>query len=192
MSRSGQTPRSGPWRLVSSASVAMGVAFSVLLMSVSYGVSDRITGDLGSPEVRAAGVVDVDLIESILRQLTVVVTLAMVVQTAAATATVGWVLMQSRKREIGIRRQSGVFRSRLVRDFLQEMTPPVLGGALAGEAVGILGALAVRELTVLPVSFTAVSLLAAFPVTIVLAGIATTVPAWVAAGQSPKSVQAAQ
>ena len=192
MSRSGQTPRSGPWRLVSSASVAMGVAFSVLLMSVSYGVSDRITGDLGSPEVRAAGVVDVDLIESILRQLTVVVTLAMVVQTAAATATVGWVLMQSRKREIGIRRQSGVFRSRLVRDFLQEMTPPVLGGALAGEAVGVLGALAVRELTVLPVSFTAVSLLAAFPVTIVLAGIATTVPAWVAAGQSPKSVQAAQ
>ena len=192
MSRSGQTPRSGPWRLVSSASVAMGVAFSVLLMSVSYGVSDRITGDLGSPEVRAAGVVDVDLIESILRQLTVVVTLAMVVQTAAATATVGWVLMQSRKREIGIRRQSGVFRSRLVRDFLQEMTPPVLGGSLAGEAVGVLGALAVRELTVLPVSFTAVSLLAAFPVTIVLAGIATTVPAWVAAGQSPKSVQAAQ
>jgi len=45
---------------------------------------------------------------------------------------------------------------------------------------------------VLPVSFTAVSLLAAFPVTIVLAGTATTVPAWVAAGQSPKSVQAAQ
>ena len=192
MSRTGQTPRSGPWRLVSSASVAMGVAFSVLLMSVSYGVSDRIAGDLGTPEVRAAGVVDVDLIESILRQLTVVVTLAMVVQTAAATATVGWVLMQSRKREIGIRRQSGVFRSRLVRDFLQEMTPPVLGGALVGEAVGIVGALAVRELTVLPVSFTAVSLLAAFPVTIVLAGIATTVPAWVAAGQSPKAVQAAQ
>lgn len=192
MSRTGQTPRSGPWRLVSSASVAMGVAFSVLLMSVSYGVSDRITGDLGTPEVRAAGVVDVDLIESILRQLTVVVTLAMVVQTATATATVGWVLMQSRKREIGIRRQSGVFRSRLVRDFLQEMTPPVLGGALVGEAVGIVGALAVREFTVLPVSFTAVSLLAAFPVTIVLAGIATTVPAWVAAGQSPKSVQAAQ
>ena len=192
MSKSGQTPRSGPWRLVSSASVAMGVAFSVLLMSVSYGVSDRIAGDLGTPEVRAAGVVDVDLIESILRQLTVVVTLAMVVQTAAATATVGWVLMQSRKREIGIRRQSGVFRSRLVRDFLQEMTPPVLGGALVGEAVGIVGALAVRELTVLPVSFTAVSLLAAFPVTIVLAGIATTVPAWVAAGQSPKAVQAAQ
>jgi len=192
MSRTGQTPRSGPWRLVSSASVAMGVAFSVLLMSVSYGVSDRITGDLGTPEVRAAGVVDADLIESILRQLTVVVTLAMVVQTAAATATVGWVLMQSRKREIGIRRQSGVFRSRLVRDFLQEMTPPVLGGALVGEAVGIVGALAVRELTVLPVSFTAVSLLAAFPVTIVLAGTATTVPAWVAAGQSPKSVQAAQ
>jgi len=136
MSSTGPTPRSGPWRLVSSASVAMGVAFSVLLMSVSYGVSDRITGDLGTPEVRAAGVVDADLIESILRQLTVVVTLAMVVQTAAATAAVGWVLMQSRKREIGIRRQSGVFRSRLVRDFLQEMTPPVLGGALVGGPSG--------------------------------------------------------
>ncbi|MGY1843952.1 ABC transporter permease [Modestobacter sp. SYSU DS0875] len=161
-------------------------------MSLSYGVSDRISGDLGTPEVRAAGVVDVDLIESILRELTVAVTLAMVVQTAAATATVGWVLMQSRKREIGIRRQSGVFRSRLVRDFLREMAPPVLGGALVGEAAGIVGGLAVREFTVLPVSFTAVSLLAAFPVTILLAGAATTVPAWVAAGQSPKSVQAQQ
>ena len=192
MTRTGRTPRSGPWRLVSAASVALGVGFSVLLMSLSYGVSSRITGDLGAPEVRAAGVVDVDLIERILRELTIAVTLAMVVQTAAATATVGWVLMQSRKREIGIRRQSGVFRRRLVRDFLLEMAPPVLGGAVVGELAGVGIAVAIRELTVLPVAFTAVSLLAAFPVTIVLAGAATTVPAWVAAGQSPKSVQAAQ
>jgi hypothetical protein len=192
MRRTRPTPRSGPWRLVSATAVAMGVGFSVLLMSISFGVSHRISGDLGTPQVRSAGLLDVDLIKSILEELTFAVTLAMVVQTAAATATVGWVLMQSRKREIGIRRQSGVFRRRLVRDFLEEMAPPVLGGALVGEAAGVAVALAVRGLTVLPVAFTPVSLLAAFPATIVLAGAATTVPAWVAAGQSPKAMQAAQ
>jgi ABC-type antimicrobial peptide transport system permease subunit len=168
----------------------MGVGFSVILMSISFGVSDRITGDLGAQGVRDAGLLDVDLIESILRELTVAVTLAMIIQTAAATAIVGWVLMQSRKREIGIRRQSGVFRSRLLRDFLTEMSGPVLGGAIGGEAAGVLIASAIRRFTVLPVAFTPVSLLAAFPVTIVLAGIATTIPAWAAANQSPKSMQA--
>jgi hypothetical protein len=170
----------------------MGVAFAVLLMSISYGVSDRITADLDVPQLRDAGLLDVGLIESILEALTVAVTAAMIIQTAAATATVGWVLMQSRKREIGIRRQSGVFRGRLVTDFMKEMAPPVLGGAVVGELAGVAIGIAVRDLTVLPVTFTPVSLFASFPITILLAGIATTIPAWLAAGKSPKSMQAVQ
>jgi hypothetical protein len=192
MTRSPRPARPGPWRLVSGLSVAMGVAFAVLLMSISYGVSDRITADLDVPELQDAGFLDVDLIESILKALTVAVTAAMIIQTAAATATVGWVLMQSRKREIGIRRQSGVFRGRLVSDFMKEMTPPVLGGAVVGELAGVVGGLAVRNLTVLPVTFNPVSLFASFPITILLAGVATTIPAWLAAGKSPKSMQAVQ
>jgi hypothetical protein len=187
-----RSPRPGPWRLVSGLSVAMGVAFAVLLMSISYGVSDRISADLDVPQLRDAEFLDVGLIESILRALTVAVTSAMIIQTAAATATVGWVLMQSRKREIGIRRQSGVFRGRLVSDFMKEMIPPVLGGAVVGEVVGVVGGLAIRHLTVLPVSFNPVSLFASFPITILLAGVATTIPAWLAAGKSPKSLQAVQ
>jgi len=192
MTRSPRPTRPGPWRLVSGLSVAMGVAFAVLLMSISYGVSDRITGDLDVPQLRDAGFLDVGLIESILTALTVAVTSAMIIQTAAATATVGWVLMQSRKREIGIRRQSGVFRGRLVSDFMKEMTPPVLGGAVVGEVAGVLIGIAVRDLTVLPVTFNPVSLFASFPITILLAGVATTIPAWLAAGKSPKSMQAVQ
>ncbi len=192
MTRSPRPARPGPWRLVSGLSVAMGVAFAVLLMSISYGVSDRITADLDVPQLRDAGFLDVGLIESILTALTVAVTSAMIIQTAAATATVGWVLMQSRKREIGIRRQSGVFRGRLVTDFVKEMTPPVLGGAVVGELAGVAIGIAVRDLTVLPVTFTPVSLFASFPITILLAGIATTIPAWLAAGKSPKSMQAVQ
>ncbi|MBY3555020.1 FtsX-like permease family protein [Modestobacter lapidis] len=161
-------------------------------MSISYGVSERISADLDVPQLRDAGFLDVDLIESILRALTVAVTAAMIIQTAAATATVGWVLMQSRMREIGIRRQSGVFRGRLVSDFVKEMAPPVLAGAVAGEVVGVGLGMVIRSVTVLPVTFTPVSLFASFPITILLAGVATTIPAWLAAGKSPKSMQAAQ
>jgi hypothetical protein len=192
MTRSPRPARSGPWRLVSGLSVAMGVAFAVLLMSISYGVSDRIQADLDVPQLQDVGFLDVGLIEATLGALTVAVTSAMIIQTAAATATVGWVLMQSRKREIGIRRQSGVFRGRLVTDFMTEMTPPVLGGAVVGEVLGVLGGFAIRDLTVLPVTFNAVSLFASFPITILLAGVATAIPAWLAAGKSPKAMQAVQ
>jgi len=74
MTRSPRPTRPGPWRLVSGLSVAMGVAFAVLLMSISYGVSDRITADLDVPQLRDAGFLDVGLIESILTALTVAVT----------------------------------------------------------------------------------------------------------------------
>lgn len=58
-------------------------------------------------------------------------------------------------------------------------------GGIAGEACGLLTALLLREATVLPVRFSLISVFAAFPVTIVLALLATLIPAWRSASASP-------
>jgi cell division protein FtsX len=108
----------------------------VLLISVAYGVADAIDGHLASPALRAGDLVDVDLIDRILFLLTVVVTAGMLLQTSAATFTLGVTVMSSRREEVGLRQPSGVLRSRLIGEFLRGvLVPCVLGGA-AGEIAG--------------------------------------------------------
>lgn len=173
------------WQVAAAIAVGIGVAFSVLLMSVAFGVSNSITGLLDNSALRSSGLIDVDRINSILALLTIVITAAMLSQTAAATFTVGVTVMRSRREEVAIRRQSGVMRSSLIAEFLLAMLLPCVVGGLIGEAVGCLVAFVLDTFTVLPVRFTAVSLLGAFPITIVLAMAATLLPAWRAANASP-------
>jgi ABC-type lipoprotein release transport system permease subunit len=165
--------------------VAVGVAFAVLLISVSAGVSYGIHHRLASTELRRLPGVDVPLIDSILTALTVVVTAAMLAQTAISTFVLGVTAMRSRREEIAIRRQSGVLRSALVAEFILAVMRPCLVGGLAGEAAGLGIGVLLRRYTVLEVRFTVVSLLAAFPITVLLAVAATIWPAWQAANVSP-------
>ena len=173
------------WSLTSSVSVAVSVAFSVLLISVSAGVRHGIDTRLASPVIRQSGMVDVDRINTILTLLTAVVTGAMMVQTAATTFVIGVTMMRARRETIAIRRQSGVLRSNLMREFTRDVLRACLVGGIVGEAVGILAAFLIEHLTVLPVQFTATALFAAFPVTVLLALAATLIPAWQAANTSP-------
>jgi len=164
------------------------VGFSVLLMSVSFGVSQDVRQRLNTPYFHLSPsqvTHSINQIDTILVLLTIVVAAAMLSETAATTFTVGVVLMRSRRAEIAIRRQSGVLRSRLVREFAFEILRPVTLGGLIGEVVGIAVALLLRRVTVLPVQFTAFSLFAAFPATVALAVLAAIIPAWSAAGKSP-------
>ncbi len=181
-----RTMRSGrTWWVAAALAVGSGVAFSVLLMSVSDGVAHDLHRRLAIPALRDLGVINVGRIDTILTLLTAVVTGAMLLETAAATFTIGVVLMRSRRAEIAIRRQSGVLRSRLVREFVVEMLRPVVSGAVVGELVGVTAGWLLTRLTVLPVRFTLVSLFAAFPTTVLLATLATLVPAWSGANASP-------
>ncbi len=168
------------WAVATGTAITCGVAFSVLLMSVSQGVSDQLQGQLNS--VRA---IDIDRIDAILNLLTVVVTSAMLLQTAVATFTMGITTMRGRGEEIALRRQSGVLRSRLLVEFVGHLLRICLIGGIAGEVVGITAGEALASWTVLPVTFTPVTLFAAFPVTVLLAVIATLWPAWQAASASP-------
>jgi ABC-type lipoprotein release transport system permease subunit len=163
----------------------IGVAFAVLLMSVAHGVAGKIDGLVGNPVLKQSHLVNVGLVTSILALLTVVVTSAMLAQTAAATFTLGVTVMRSRREEVAIRRQSGVLRSTLLREFLIAMLWPCIIGGLAGEAAGLLTGLILRETTVLPVRFNLISVFAAFPVTLILALLATLLPAWRSANASP-------
>jgi ABC-type antimicrobial peptide transport system permease subunit len=97
----------------------------------------------------------------------------------------GTALMRSRRDEIAIRRQSGVLRATLMLEFARAMMVPCLLGGAIGEAIGILAGLLLRSSTVLPVRFTLISTLSAFPVTVLLAVAATLIPAWQAANASP-------
>jgi cell division protein FtsX len=177
--------RREPWQTAAAVAVLIGVAFSVLLISLAFGVAHKITHLLANPLVKHSHLVDVALVDRILTLLTIVVVAAMLSETAAATFTLGVTVMRSRREEVAIRRQSGVLRSRLLSEFLIAMFWPCLIGGLAGEALGILVAVLLRQTTVLPVTFNLVSLLAAFPVTIVLAMAATLLPAWRSANASP-------
>ncbi len=162
------------------------MAFSVVLISAAFGVNDEITRRLSVPDVQKSGLVDVSLIEEILTILTVVVTLGMVAQTATATFVLGVSTMRSRREEIALRRQSGVLRSTLLWEFLRVVITACLVGGFAGELAGVgVAELLKAARPVFPLRFTAVSLLAAFPVTVSIAVCATLVPAWQAASASP-------
>lgn len=177
------------WQVASATAIAVGVGFSVLLMSVSYGVSADIHERLASPLLKDSRIVNVGTIDSILSILTIVVTAAMLAQTAVVTFVVGVTVMRSRREEIAIRRQSGVLRSRLVQEFLSAMLITCLCGGVIGEVLGVIGASGLAAYTVLPVQFTALSVFAAFPVTVALAMLATLLPAWNAASASPALVR---
>lgn len=175
------------WKVPAGAAVVVGVAFSVLLMAVAFGVQAKVN-QLVSATPTLPGHshgVNVHLIHQILLWLTVVVTGAMLLQTAISTFTMGTALMHSRRDEIAIRRQSGVLRSTLLGEFTLAMLRPCLLGGAIGEAVGIAVGLVLRASTVLPVRFTVVSTLSAFPVTVILAVLATLIPAWRSANASP-------
>jgi ABC-type antimicrobial peptide transport system permease subunit len=174
-----------PWQTAASTSVGVGVGFSVLLISVAYGVNDTITGRLSGQLIRQSHLVDVDLIHTILVLLTAVVTGAMLAQTAGATFVLGVTVMRTRREEIALRRQSGVLRSILLWEFLRSMVAACLVGGVLGELGGVMVGLLLSSTTVLPVHFTRVSVLAAFPVTITLALAATLIPAWRSANASP-------
>jgi len=166
--------------------VVVGVAFSVLLMAVAFGVQARIDALASNPTLPVPRqALHVDLIHEILFWLTFVVTGAMLLLTAITTFTLGTALMRSRRDEIAIRRQSGVLRSTLLAEFARAMMGPCLAGGAIGEVVGIAAGLALRSTTVLPVRFTLISTLSAFPVTVVLAVVATLIPAWQSANASP-------
>jgi putative ABC transport system permease protein len=171
--------------VVAVIAVAVGVGFSVLLISVAGGVSDYITAQLSASQVRRSGLVDVDVINTIVALLTVVVTVAMVLQTAAATFALGVTTMRARREEIALRRQSGVLRTTLLVEFGRQMLAACVLGGVLGEVAGIGAGSLLRAATVLPVRFTAVSLAAAFPATVLLALAATLIPAWRAANTSP-------
>jgi putative ABC transport system permease protein len=178
-------PRRQAWQVALAVSVAISVAFSVILTSVAFGVHDEITDNLSNPAVRQSGLIDVDRITTILVLLTVVVTCGMLAQTAAATFVFGVTSMRVRREEIALRRQSGVLRSTLLKEFLLTVLQACLLGGIIGEGVGVLAGVLLHTVTVLPVSFTLVSVVGAFPVTVCLAVAATLAPAWRAAGASP-------
>jgi hypothetical protein len=174
-----------PSSVIAVIAVAIGVGFSVLLISVAGGVSDYITGQLSASQVRRSGLVDVDVINTIVTLLTAVVTVAMILQTAAATFVLAVTTMKARREEIALRRQSGVLRTVLLAEVGRQMLGACLLGGVLGELGGILSGSLLRALTVMPVRFTALSVAAAFPATVLLALVATLVPAWRAANASP-------
>lgn len=171
------------WRVAAIVAVTVGVAFAVVLISVSAGVSYGIRHQLAA--AASHGLLNVSLIDRILVALTVLVAAAMLAQTAISTFVLGVTAMRSRREEIAIRRQSGVLRSTLVIEFTRAVLGPAFAGGLLGEAIGVGTALFLRNYTVLEVRFTVVSLLAAFPVTVILSVAATIWPAWQAANVSP-------
>ena len=174
------------WKAPAAAAVVVGVGFSVLLMAVAFGVQARINDLVAHPVMPiSANVLPVHLIHQILLWLTIVVAGAMLLQTAISTFTMGTALMRSRRDEIAIRRQSGVLRATLLSEFARAMLGPCLLGGAIGEVLGIVAGLFLRTATVLPVRFTVVSTLSAFPTTVLLALAATLIPAWQSANASP-------
>lgn len=172
--------RPSTWAVATATAITCGVAFSVLLMSVAQGVSDRLQSNLSVARLPNAGNTD-----DILTLLTVVITAAMLIQTAIATFTMGVTTMRARREEIALRRQSGVLRSRLLREFTWRLLGVCTVGGIIGEIIGIAAGEGLATWTVLPVTFTPITLLAAFPVTVFLAMLATLGPAWQSANASP-------
>ena len=126
-----------PSSVIAVIAVAIGVGFSVLLISVAGGVSDYITAQLSASQVRRSGLVDVEVINTIVSLLTAVVTVAMILQTAAATFVLGVTTMRARRKEIALRRQSGVLRATLLVEFGRQMLGACLLGGVLGEVAGM-------------------------------------------------------
>jgi putative ABC transport system permease protein len=116
--------------------VAVGVGFAVLLMSVAFGVAHDINDQLSAAALERVASLTVHQVNQILAALTVVVTAAMLAETAAVTFVVGITVMRSRREEIAIRRQSGVLRSRLITEFVRTVTVLCVVGGVVGEAAG--------------------------------------------------------
>lgn len=173
------------WQVATCAVVAVGVGFAVLLMSVAFGVARDIDHRLSAAALRRFAPLTISQVDHILAALTVVVTASMLAETAAVTFVVGVTVMRSRREEIAVRRQSGVLRSRLILEFVRTVTVLCVVGGLVGEAAGYGAGTLIAGHTVLPIQFTPVSLLAAFPITVALAVLATVYPAWKAANVSP-------
>src|ERR1035441_2538718 len=95
-------PVPSAWAVATCISIACGVAFSVLLMSVSQGVADQLQGD-----VNVARLPNVSRIDNVLTLLTVVVTSAMLLQTAIATFVMGLITMRGRRAERSEERRVG-------------------------------------------------------------------------------------
>lgn len=158
----------------------------MLLTSVAFGVQAKIDSLVTRPNLPLPPhLVPVHRIHEILLWLTIVVAGAMLLQTAISTYTMGSALMRSRRDEIAIRRQNGVLRTTLLAEFCRAMLIPCLTGGAIGEALGLIAGLILRSGTVLPIRFTWVSTLSAFPTTILLAVLATLIPAWASANASP-------
>lgn len=170
------------WQVGASVVVGIGVCFSVLLISVAFGVNDDINSRLSG--LGQSGI-DTTTIHTILALLTVVVTAAMLFQTGAMTFVIGVTTMRGRRAEVALRRQSGVLRSTLIREFAKAMLIACMAGGVTGEVVGIGIAGALRAWTVMPIRFTTIALFASFPVTVLIAIGATIYPAWKAANASP-------
>lgn len=177
--------RGGPsiWAVATATAIACGVAFSVLLMSVALGVSQRLQSDLAKVPLHSG--VNVTRMDQILTALTVLITAAMLLQTAIATFTMGLTTMRGRREEIALRRQSGVLRSRLLGEFARRLLGVAIIGGVIGVAAGFAGGQAVAEWSIVPVQFSLITLFAAFPVTVLLALLATLGPAWQSANASP-------
>lgn len=176
------------WRTTSMVQTMVGVGLSVLLISISAGVQRVIrqqvhVAGLGSFPINAA------LIDGILSDLTVLVVAAMLLQVAIGALILGITMMRSKRVEIAIRRQSGVTRARLLREFLLLTIEPVLVGGLVGEVLGILSAFVMEHTTVLPVHFGAAAIFAAFPTCVVLSVVAVSFPAWSSANTSPATLR---
>jgi putative ABC transport system permease protein len=172
------------WHLATIVSVGASVAVSVLLIACASGVQQFIQTQVDNSVLQQAGL-DSSTIDTSLRLLTAVVIGAVLIESAAATFMLGLTIMRSRREEIAIRRQSGVFRSRLLWEFMREAFIICLIGGVIGEVVGTTTARLFEVLTVLPVRFSVVAVASAFPVTILLALAGTLIPAWMAAGASP-------
>jgi cell division protein FtsX len=174
------------WKVLASFAVIVGVASSVVLMSAAYGVHHEITHKLANPALVQQHIVNVGLIDRVLSLLTKVVVGAMLTETAVAIMVLGTTVMQSRERELANRATQGASPWRLIREFLGTiMVICIIAGAF-GEMLGyILCRFVFEEKTVLPIGFNFVSVWSAFPVTVVLALLATALPAWKYANKSP-------
>ncbi len=172
-----------PWQVGAAIVVGVGVCFSVLLISVVFGVNANIDSRLSG--FGAIAGLDIHTIHTILLLLTIVVTAAMLFQTAAMTFVIGVTTMRGRRTEVALRRQSGVLRSTLIAEFSRSMLVACVTGGVVGELCGIVLGGALRTWTVLPVTFMPITLLAPFPVTVLIAVAATIWPAWLAANASP-------
>jgi putative ABC transport system permease protein len=170
-------------------SVGAGVGFSVLLMSVSVGVARGIKHRLQGAGGAVGGGLNVPHIDAILTDLTVVVAVAMLIQTAISTYVLGRSTMNTRREEIALRRQSGVLRSTLVTEFLMRVAQACLVGGVLGELVGVGLGVLLRRYSALPVQFSPLSVLGAFPTAVILAMVATAIPAWRTANISPALVR---